>query len=1629
MRLSKVDVYVNGTKTEHALLNSNGITVTDSDSSVSTVDLSDKYTMNKKFAVEFEFDFTFYSNPISSTHYLCTIGKKTYSPVSDALTIGLKYESGEQYLFLGMLDHNKIIESTLMTSNTSLKGINKFKFILNYEPQLRVEDKYKLYLSRYIDAEGSFENFKLAAQFKIDNIVTGINNFQINDFIIYTGTTGTNNESYSEDSAEFNNTFGVVLNDTIKISNINVSFNDILYKDNHTEHVSIINNNNYYNYVGKNNDTIQVTFKSSLFNSVKENFKIKFLNNETLQLVTDESFESSTNKKVYSLNYEIINFTDESATDLSYEIYYKDFTPITKTTAFKVDNRTPTLNYIIDNITSSNVTIKLGSILLNTQTFDYANYDGFKFNFQFSNVNNYEVISTSNISDNTFIFDNEDYLEDGVIYKITGDITSINKNFTSNIYPTTINNRTLNPSLILLDPKEQIIKTDDTLPPTGLISFEKINTIEPKINILVNSVSEAINQSLQYENNLKSFTFISDDVALNDTNVYSISKNSDCNVQNLTFEYEGDTTKTSLNISNLENDATLDVNTDYYVYGIIEDSTGNFTVMTKNHVEKFVNNAYGIDAVILTRNDYLYDVNSSENIIKNGDKIQVKFNTNYDLPVDNIQINLKIGSSGTFKVQTSSISKTTSITHVEYIAVINAIEIHSNDLQKEDVLHIKLSSPGFADVNETTVLKYDNKINSTVLDTTINYKPGDLNTIIINKTSLQSHIHEIQDILEHYKFNLTLNVFQDNSGSMSNLNISKEFNGINSSDITDDIIFESTGTNVIEENKQHIIKGSITNVFNNNILDIEFGRVGPDSAIPQINTFTISSYSGTLEVTNITVNDLDSDFDLYALAIQTNNNSNSINTTNVMNLFNNATIDKNIIVKSNQSRELEYNFNENFSANTELLTCFKKVDDKILVDRMFNSNLTGELLEVDEIFNTHNITLAVLVKDSTNRSNIQIKNIDIDHQIEQISLSNVSFPDSVFTTLGSNVSLIVDTKYKTHSNNLEIKFDDVSLTCKESKNDKQFIYDFVIPDDKDYIIHEYNLSNILKDQFSNDLIIDDKTFNFNNTSTNDMFILSDEPSFVLSDLTYTTNTIQFKGTISDTLYSSEYDNTNYTITTDEYHIGASTFEKNRTITTNLNVTSKETDITISDLNSSNYYEISVDYFDPVDNKKTLNLLSEVESKLIITTDIVSPSITINTFTYDSATDEFSYDVNIHDPTTTIKYYIFVANRYNDTIMSLLSDVVNVSKGSIDTKLSTNKTGTLSNYYDYDDEAFQTISQGYEYYLIVYVEEYEKTIAPYNELVNFTSKNKKEFKSIITPHPIRTSDIIDESGTLSGLIVYYNFELESLSNYVENKFNGVKNGNGKITLNNTTNAIVETYGAILNASTDKHNIKIVNDSDELSSLLTNTFSISTWIKISQKKTFDLASFYSNDSTTSISFIYDSGSGDYKLKYKESEFSVNVSFNVDEWYHIAIVKQIIGSNDEIEFYINSVLIEKLVAPSTSLSTLNKIYIFGSGESTITNVFKGHIDDFRLYNIPLSINQIYNIYNIGSTVVISSTVDEEIIEEDVELVITTLDETSTTIQVNPDSSSGTSTLLDYESFQVVYDPTTEELSIIEI
>ena len=206
-----------------------------------------------------------------------------------------------------------------------------------------------------------------------------------------------------------------------------MSFNDTLYKDNHTEHVSIINNNNYYNYVGKNNDIIKLTFKSSLFNSIKDDFKIKFLNNDTLQSVTSESFEPSTNEKVYSLDYEIINFTDESSTELSYQIYYKNFAPIAITTPFKVDNRTPNLNYIIDNITSSNVTIKLDNILLNTQTFDYANYDGFKFNFQFSNVNDYEVISTSNISDNTFIFDSEDYLEDGVIYKITGDITLINK--------------------------------------------------------------------------------------------------------------------------------------------------------------------------------------------------------------------------------------------------------------------------------------------------------------------------------------------------------------------------------------------------------------------------------------------------------------------------------------------------------------------------------------------------------------------------------------------------------------------------------------------------------------------------------------------------------------------------------------------------------------------------------------------------------------------------------------------------------------------------------------------------------------------------------------------------------------------------------------------------------------------------------------------------------------------------------------------------------------------------------------------------------------------------------------------------------------------------------------------------
>ena len=100
---------------------------------------------------------------------------------------------------------------------------------------------------------------------------------------------------------------------------------------------------------------------------------------------------------------------------------------------------------------------------------------------------------------------------------------------------------------------------------------------------------------------------------------------------------------------------------------------------------------------------------------------------------------------------------------------------------------------------------------------------------------------------------------------------------------------------------------------------------------------------------------------------------------------------------------------------------------------------------------------------------------------------------------------------------------------------------------------------------------------------------------------------------------------------------------------------------------------------------------------------------------------------------------------------------------------------------------------------------------------------------------------------------------------------------------------------------------MNDSNELKDIFTDTFSISSWIKISQKKTFDLASFHSNASTTLVSFIYDSVYGDYNLKYKEENFSVKVSFNIDEWYHISIVKQPVGSNDEIEFYINSVLLK--------------------------------------------------------------------------------------------------------------------------
>ncbi|MDD4409775.1 MAG: LamG domain-containing protein, partial [Candidatus Pacebacteria bacterium] len=222
-------------------------------------------------------------------------------------------------------------------------------------------------------------------------------------------------------------------------------------------------------------------------------------------------------------------------------------------------------------------------------------------------------------------------------------------------------------------------------------------------------------------------------------------------------------------------------------------------------------------------------------------------------------------------------------------------------------------------------------------------------------------------------------------------------------------------------------------------------------------------------------------------------------------------------------------------------------------------------------------------------------------------------------------------------------------------------------------------------------------------------------------------------------------------------------------------------------------------------------------------------------------------------------------------------------------------------------------------------------------------------------------------TISGLVSYWKFDEESGTAAYDSA--GLNNGtliNGPVWKNSTD--CISGNCLQFDGNNDYVNIP------DSSSLRVSTFTISAWIKTSNLL----------DQTVFIKPYNANTWKSYRLCFSDkivSELAVgtpnsypwwttNSIITAGTWHHIAITRNNAGNSSDLSTYFDGVLVP-ITYTANSYSSSNKTIVYSNmpaqiGRSnayaTPTAYMNGLIDEVKLYNRVLSVEEIYSLYSIG-------------------------------------------------------------------
>lgn len=1266
------------------------------------VDLNAFHDTNRAFSIEFTMSDS--NTETNTTYNYMTIGKKTYSQLYDAITIGVSNSK----IVLGVVTHDTTIK--LVPLSEVSNGFTNARFQFNYDPNQSARNRATLYMNDILIC-------------KLTDALDFIN-VNILDFVIFFGTTGTTNESGYDNKMDLAK--NIVFTD--KISLYSGTTMDKLSTN--FKHVTFSNANNHLTDICNNQITevIHAVFKTNNDLIEGTDLRVSLSNAHNAQFSNVGEFVSLNDALEMNFKFSNLDKLTTTNTFLNYNIEYlgKQYDIIPVADKMYVDSTAPTVDYKITYIGSSNIRFTIDAINDGSYATDTGKSTFEDYNVTFFAESNNAVVSSLSIDDPTL--DPTTYeligLDDGVYYNISASVTDTVFNTTSNIAPM---ERNIN--LLRHYDNIKIRTTDITAPGDFTMAVDVARTSGLSHAFKLTNMSD--NAVVDTANPMKLYYLVTD-VALADDETIKTAVVNNGTLQTFTTATATFDVPASSTLTNGE-----DIQADKYIYfyALLKDSDNNVTLANtttlSTTLRTHVDNTIAFVSMVS-------DFTSDTSIASETNNVIITFQSTYKVDSTIISdFSIDINSDTAIKAPGFLIATNDNLTFTITYALSSFATYDGYVAATVKLLASRLDDPApvrsFTN-NNSVLLRGSGVPNITgpFIDVFTTLNANSIATVnYLTKINLSSD----KIIAKTRNVDLDINLYDANSNLIS----TKTFSNIDF--IDNNITFSN-----LDEGFTYFVNVDVTNDLQQNYeieLEKDITTISVDPVTSVFNTAdTIMNDRPSIEITGLIANDANSEYDIYLAALHSN--IFDLTESNIKNFFLNTPNTKRF---------------ENIAQNTptDVVASNSSISN---VDGLFDTvgnpkivrSYDGTTFDVADIpMDTASLTFIGMVQDYSFDSNVltfsSVHNYT--YEIQDITdIVNNKNTSSLFVKSADEMNITWKTNYQTSAERLSLKLYAVDQPFAQT-NFTQWSSTMTIP-----ALPGQSNETFIKDN----LLLKLDTQSTAETIESTLQIDSAAPVWDFSNI-YASDDSNITMNIKLTYDVSSNEPMKFEFEASNDGLNATGEDVGKTfITSNiiLDFSGNSTQpATLSGLSPGLDYFIKGKLYDGNSNalpKKTY-VQPTVDKGVVFTTDSILPVI-LNTPVVTAALSNVTVDnLQVGDSNSIYSYYVGVAIK-SDTVT--YDDLVNAKTFGADVFSSNDiprgATSTLNTRTFTTDKDSNDITTGTEYNVHVMVRDADdngvSVIIPF-----------------ITEYPVDTSGVVDSSGAGGVLTHFFNYDLASLNNNI------------------------------------------------------------------------------------------------------------------------------------------------------------------------------------------------------------------------------------------------------------------------